>query len=112
MYFILELNFYMAKSNNAKKKQIPKKIRQLVWNEYIGEEKGVDVCFCCRHEKISQMNFQCGHVISEANGGKTNVENLRPICQLCNTSMGKVNMNVFINAFDLHPKQKHRCDIL
>jgi hypothetical protein len=105
----------MSKKNTNKeykKKQIPKKIRQLVWNRYIGEEKGSDVCYCCRQTKITQMDFQCGHVKSEVNGGKTEVNNLRPICSLCNTSMGRMDMNEFIATFNLHPKSKCSCIIM
>ena len=35
--------------------------------------------------------FQCGHIISEYNGGVTEVTNMRPICPGCNQSMGKTN---------------------
>ena len=45
--------------------------------------------------EISQMNFICGHVVSEFNGGKITIENLRPICVSCNLSMGTMDMNKF-----------------
>ncbi len=85
--------------NNKKtniKQKIPKKIKQLVWNTNIGEEFGISTCLCCNNTKISQMDFQCGHIISEKNGGTINIDNLKPICLLCNTSMGIQNMNDFI----------------
>ncbi len=44
----------MNKSNH----KIPKKIRELVWNKYIGIEKGISLCECCKTTKISQMSFQ------------------------------------------------------
>ena len=47
------------------KKAIPKKIKQLVWNKYIGERNGLGSCPCCSTTEISQMSFQCGHIISE-----------------------------------------------
>jgi len=40
-------------------------------------------------------DFHCGHVIAEAKGGETVIENLRPICKKCNLSMGTDNLNDF-----------------
>lgn len=78
------------------KQTIPKKIRQLVWNTHIGEDIGRHQCMCCRATYITQMNFQCGHIISEYNGGTCTINNLVPICSLCNTSMGRTNMDIFM----------------
>lgn len=78
------------------KQTIPKKIRQLVWNNHIGENIGKHACLCCKVTDVTQMNFQCGHIISEYNGGTCTINNLVPICNLCNTSMGRTNMDVFM----------------
>jgi hypothetical protein len=91
----------VKRKNKESKKSIPKKIKQLVWNKYIGEKNGVGVCLCCNTTEISQMNFQCGHIISEYNGGDVTLDNLIPICSLCNTSMGKMNMDDFIKKHGL-----------
>ena len=40
-------------------------------------------------------SFHCGHVISEADGGPTTVDNLRPVCATCNLSMRTQNMEKF-----------------
>ena len=45
---------------------------------------------------MTQLNFICGHIVSGYNGGKINVDNLRPICMSCNLSMGTKNMQDFI----------------
>jgi 5-methylcytosine-specific restriction endonuclease McrA len=37
---------------------------------------------------MSVFDFQCGHNIPESKGGKTDVNNLIPICSRCNQSMG------------------------
>ena len=47
------------------------------------------MCFCCNVEPITFANFECGHVQSGVNGGDDKIQNLRPICSLCNKSMGK-----------------------
>ncbi len=91
---------------NKIKKNIPRAIRNLVWNKYIGEKKGNGVCKCCKKKLISQMDFDCGHIVSEYNGGKTVVKNLIPICKLCNSSMGRMNMRDFIKKHGLNQKSK------
>ena len=83
-----------------RKKTIPAVLKRDLWEKYIGVEKGLGDCYCCRKKNnISKDEFHAGHVIPEINGGQTTVENLRPICSLCNYSMGVQNMEVF--------KQKH-----
>ena len=79
-----------------RKKTISATIKKLVWNTNIGEDIGKSKCVCCKSTDITQMSFNCGHVIAEANGGETIVSNLKPICQNCNSSMGTRNMNEFM----------------
>ena len=79
-----------------KKKPIYSTIKRLVWNKYIGENIGKSKCLCCNITDITQLSFHCGHIISERNNGETIVENLKPICQNCNSSMGSKNMDEFI----------------
>jgi hypothetical protein len=77
------------------KKSISASLRQKVWNQYIGLSVGETLCKCCNTNIISQLRFHCGHVIAEACGGETTIENLRPICEKCNLSMGTQNLNDF-----------------
>ena len=83
-------------NKNIKKKTIPSTVKKLVWNTNIGEEIGKTKCLCCRSTDITQLSFNCGHIIAEVNGGNTIVSNLKPICQNCNSSMGTKNMNEFM----------------
>jgi hypothetical protein len=82
----------------TKKKSISATIKKLVWNTNIGEEIGKSKCLCCKSTDITQLSFNCGHIIAEANGGETIVSNLKPICQNCNSSMGTKNMNDFMET--------------
>jgi hypothetical protein len=84
------------KTTITKKKTIPSTVKKLVWNTNIGEEIGKTKCLCCKSTDITQMSFNCGHIIAEVNGGNTIVSNLKPICQNCNSSMGTKNMNEFM----------------
>lgn len=78
-----------------KSRHIPHRIRQLVWNTHAGEDKGTTMCHCCYHTKISQLQFECGHIQARAKGGPDSVDNLKPICGACNRSMGTMNMLEF-----------------
>jgi hypothetical protein len=84
---------------SERRKQIPKHVKTLVWNKYIGEEAATAKCTCCRATQISVRAFQCGHVVAEALGGNLTINNLRPICAACNASMGTRSMNEFTAEF-------------
>jgi hypothetical protein len=79
----------------VKKKTIPKVMKDLCWSKYVGDTLGKTKCMCCETNEIKMNDFQCGHVIAEANGGMITVDNLRPICKACNVSMGIENLNEF-----------------
>ena len=87
------------KEKKKKKKPIPATIKRLVWNTHIGEEIGKAKCLCCKITDITQLSFNCGHIIAEYNGGQLIVSNLKPICQNCNSSMGTKDMNEFMKGF-------------
>jgi len=78
-----------------RKTPIPASLRAAVWNTYIGEERGKCKCPVCNTHDITPFTFHCGHVVAEANGGPTNLENLRPICAQCNTSSKTRDMREF-----------------
>uniref|UniRef100_A0A6C0CFK5 HNH endonuclease 5 domain-containing protein n=1 Tax=viral metagenome TaxID=1070528 RepID=A0A6C0CFK5_9ZZZZ len=82
----------------TKKKPISATIKRLVWNSNIGEDIGKSKCMCCTVTDITQMSFNCGHIIAECNGGELIVSNLKPICQNCNSSMGTKNMEDFMKT--------------
>lgn len=71
-----------------KKKSIPLVLKRKLWDKYFGEQNGVAQCPCCKLSQISTFSFHCGHIISEKNGGLLVLDNLIPLCQSCNSSMG------------------------
>jgi hypothetical protein len=93
-------------SNNTiekyKKSKIPYALKRVVWDRWIGEDNAKSNCLCCGLTIISQMNFSCGHIVSEINGGKLVPENLKPICHSCNSSIGTKNMDKFIDKYCLN----------
>ena len=82
-----------------KKKNIPKKIKADLWNKHIGKNKGESICIVCRTTKISMLDFHAAHIISEANGGTVEIDNLLPACAQCNSSMGTRNMPEYIKQY-------------
>ena len=90
------------KEAKKKKQSIPKNVRVIIWNHYIGEDIIKQKCLCCKKVTISNTNFEVGHVLSEKNGGTHEINNLRPICFACNHSMGSENMIDFVVKFGLY----------
>jgi hypothetical protein len=84
-----------AKKTKKPKRKIPPSMRGLVWDKHIGLDKGKSKCLCCKETEITQMNFECGHIIAEACGGETKIGNLLPICNQCNKSMRTENLHVY-----------------
>jgi hypothetical protein len=73
------------------KRPIKESMRKAVWKHYNTYDVGKAPCFVC-NETIDLMNYQCGHIISEKEGGEAVVKNLLPICGSCNRSMGTQNL--------------------
>jgi hypothetical protein len=79
---------------SSHRKTIPKPTRRAVWDKYIGVDKGQGQCDICKRT-IDKLDFECGHIIADADGGSITVDNLIPICGDCNKSMGKENYYLF-----------------
>lgn len=86
-----------------KRASLPSAVRMAVWNAYFGREAGVGQCYCCG-EQIFQQAFECGHVVAAAKGGSDAVDNLRPVCSICNKSQGDDHMDDFISVY--FPREK------
>lgn len=91
----------VTKTPKHKKKKIPKGIRNIVWDTHMGADYKRGLCCCCKIEQITFVNFHCGHIISECNGGEVHVNNLIPICQSCNCSMGSMNLEDYKEGYGL-----------
>jgi hypothetical protein len=84
----------------VKKEKIPATLKNILWHKYF-ETSLTGICQCCKVETISKAIFDAGHIISEKNGGQVILENLKPICKLCNSSMGKTNMDDFMKKYGI-----------
>jgi 5-methylcytosine-specific restriction endonuclease McrA len=90
---------YIPIKNKYKKKTIPHILKRLVWNRWIGDSIGKTKCLCCKIADITMLTFVCGHIIAESKGGELSVNNLKPICGSCNSSMGSTNMDEYIKKY-------------
>jgi 5-methylcytosine-specific restriction endonuclease McrA len=95
--FILDKNSPLLEPKPTKKskrrKSCPKAVKQSVWLKYFGE-KMIGKCYVCKRS-ISYMNFEVGHNKPVAKGGKSKINNVRPICRTCNRSMGTIAIEDF-----------------
>jgi hypothetical protein len=76
-----------------KKAKFTKKMRNAVWNKYIGKDKANGKCYDCKCD-INIQHFECGHLISHKNGGTSDIDNLRPFCPQCNRQQGSANAEI------------------
>jgi hypothetical protein len=93
----------------SNKSSLPSAVRNCVWNTYIGIELKQGLCFCCKIEPITFGNFECGHIVARSNGGNDTIQNLRPVCGLCNKSMGTMNMESFMEKYGFATETKKLC---
>ena len=90
------------------KSKIPKAVREQVWimnNGFNFHAK----CFIpwCKNV-ISVFDFTVGHNIPKSKGGDDNIDNLFPICQRCNTSMGnRYTIDEWIQKFKYSGNGSH-----
>jgi len=78
----------IANNIKYKKDNIPKRIKELVWNTYNGEIYSSKCYVLWCNNIINVFNYHTGHDIPNSKGGTLSIVNLKPICSNCNLSMG------------------------
>jgi 5-methylcytosine-specific restriction endonuclease McrA len=72
---------------------------------------GVSVCVLCNEEcnrdaaPTDPNAFQLGHVVSDANGGRFEWDNLAPMCRACNVWLGKRDTDA--SKFHYNPWERY-----
>ena len=97
-----EIKINKTTSNNREikiNKTIPAVIKKQVWDTYIGSSIGKIECPLCQNNEIQQLNFHCAHVTARSKGGSDQIENLRPICSICNQSISSYNLIDFAEKY-------------
>ncbi len=69
------------------KQTIPKALREQVWLKFIGKKYEAKCYIRWCKNTMDVFNFHVAHNIPERRSGKTELENLRPLCARCNLSM-------------------------
>ena len=94
------------KKQNYKKKSIPKAVREQVWVTYFGKcfEHKCYISWC--KNIVNVYDFHIGHDTPESKGGTLEINNLKPICSRCNTSMSN---NYTIKEWNNTYKKKFKC---
>jgi hypothetical protein len=82
------------------KEKIPLPVKHALWAKYFGDTMS-GICHCCKTTPIHSTNFDCGHILSEKFGGSVHLDNLKPICRTCNSSMGTQNMDDYMEKYGL-----------
>lgn len=71
-----------------RKQRIPQALREQVWVRYVGDRFSSKCTVPWCKNNITCFRFHVGHNIPESKGGRTEIGNLRPVCDRCNQSMG------------------------
>ena len=85
--------------------KIPNKIlkttRDMCWKNWYNEcranskTNGFEApCYVCE-KMLDHTSFEAGHIQPHTKGGLNTLDNLRPICSVCNKTMGTMNMDEF-----------------
>ena len=98
-------------STIKKKAKIPATLKSACWDKHIGAMIGTAKCVCCGVYDIRMDKFHCGHVIAEAKGGILAIENLRPICDRCNSGMGTENLYDFKRRCNFVPPSSNETHV-
>lgn len=83
----------------CKRKKIPKTLRIAVWDKWFGLKKGQVKCPICLNIKICQLDHDIGHIKAISKGGSYHINNLIPLCRLCNLSIGVMNIKRFMKKW-------------
>ena len=81
-------------STKHSKDKIPPSLKKLVWTKYFNDftTHKCTISWCNNIlDNTIKNGWHAGHIISEYNGGKTILENLKPICKTCNSEMSTKN---------------------
>lgn len=91
---------YILDPSEHKSKTIPAPLKTQIWKTFISEDLIKGKCFCCLTQNIEINSFHSGHIISRKEGGKIELENLRPLCSSCNQSMKSKDMYSYIKEYN------------
>lgn len=66
----------------------PRALRQQIWIHYNGQNFHGRCAVPWCTNPLTVFTFEAGHNIPYSRGGTTTLDNMRPLCNPCNSSMG------------------------
>ena len=88
----------MSENKNAKKRTpCPQPVKETLWRIYFADDM-IGKCYVCG-KRIHFTDFEVGHNIAHNEGGRWDIDNLRPLCRSCNRSMGTETIEKFKEKF-------------
>ena len=81
---------------------LPKAVREQLWLRDVGKKFETDCSVKWCKNKINVFDFTVGHNYPVSKGGTNDLDNLKPICSRCNSSMGnRYTIDDWKNTFKL-----------
>ncbi len=100
LYYSYEYHRQKTLENAGKRKKFSKIDRKTIYVQYFGSWKEDGQCQICK-STIDYENFDMGHIKSVKNGGSNLLENIKPLCKTCNTSLGSLNIDDYMKKHNL-----------
>ena len=87
-----------VKMEEVNRETIKNTFKKLVWNTYIVKDGQSQICWKCKNV-INEENFECGLIKDDSFNEEIStsqfIDNLRPICTICNETIGIQNIKDF-----------------
>jgi len=100
-----------SKHNNGKRESIPKAIKSQLWERVFGEAFSGKCQLCSEQFKVISSLWHASHIISHAQGGSDNIENLTILCASCNLSMGTMSFPEYKSKYQSQNNSASEADI-
>jgi hypothetical protein len=84
---------------SKRRKELPTQIQRRVWNTHVGINVALTRCMCCEEGEINNIKFAVGFLRDAHEGGTLKVDNLRPICEACDESIGLLSINEYASTY-------------
>ena len=96
--------------SNGSKQRVPAALRQSIWLRWVGRKFDAKCAVTWCNATITPFTFEAGHNVPASKGGASSIENLRPICGVCNKSMGNLyTIDEFSQRHESAKMQLFRC---
>jgi len=89
------------------RKRFTKSDIEKVWQEYIGTSDE-SICPLCGENRIifsDRLTWEMAHIKAHAEGGSSDLSNIRPLCFTCNRSMGVKHIRAYLT--ERYPERYH-----